>query len=93
MRLTNKEIEIIKTLTFKIFKNATIYIFGSRIDDKKKGGDIDIGLIIKDKTDLVYKKLLLKSKLKHKLNKPIDLIVIKNDNSLIEKEIFKGIKL
>jgi len=93
MRLTNKEIKIIKTLTLQTFKDAIIYIFGSRIDDNKRGGDIDIGLVVKDKKNLIYKKLLLKSKLKQKLNKPINLIIIKNNNSLIEKEILKGIKL
>jgi len=93
MRLSEKEINTIKNLTSKFFKDVEIYIFGSRIDDNKKGGDIDIGLVIKDKTNLIYNKLLLKSRLKQKLNKPIDLVIIKNNNSLIEKEILKGIKL
>ncbi|RZD18234.1 MAG: nucleotidyltransferase domain-containing protein [Candidatus Acididesulfobacter diazotrophicus] len=43
MRLSHDEAEIIRNLTIKYFgKNSNIYLFGSRADDKKRGGDIDI---------------------------------------------------
>ncbi len=43
MRLDNKTIKTIKELGLRYFgNNAKIYIFGSRTDDSKKGGDIDI---------------------------------------------------
>ena len=43
MRLSKSEIEIIKTVAHEIWGNATnIYLFGSRLDDSKKGGDIDL---------------------------------------------------
>ena len=48
MRLKEIEIETIKTAVKKYDENAEIYLFGSRTDDTKKGGDIDI-LIITDK--------------------------------------------
>ncbi len=48
MRLTKNEIKILKE-NLKILSNeAKIYLFGSRIDEAKKGGDIDL-LILSDK--------------------------------------------
>ena len=43
MRLSNKEISAIKEVTRDIFgENATIGLYGSRTDNNKRGGDIDL---------------------------------------------------
>lgn len=42
MRLSNLEINAIKQVVGNIDKDANIYLFGSRADDDKKGGDIDL---------------------------------------------------
>lgn len=43
MRLTTKQIAAIKQKTALIFgDDAHVYLFGSRIDDDAKGGDIDL---------------------------------------------------
>ena len=43
MRLSIEESKIIRDSAVKYFgKNSKIYLFGSRTDDKKRGGDIDI---------------------------------------------------
>jgi predicted nucleotidyltransferase len=93
MRITNKEKNIILDTIKDIFGDSEVYLFGSRIDDTKRGGDIDIFIIPKNKTNLLYKKLLTKSRLENILFKPFDIIVSKNNNSLIEKEALEGIKL
>lgn len=48
MRLTEKEVKSIKDIILELDSEALIYLFGSRVDDKKKGGDIDI-LILSSK--------------------------------------------
>ena len=52
MRLTPKEIDIIKDSVDKIFGKSTIYLFGSRLDNSKKGGDIDLYIELEDKENL-----------------------------------------
>ncbi len=42
MRLTPAEIDIIKSTAKIVYKDAGIWLFGSRVDDRKKGGDIDL---------------------------------------------------
>ncbi len=62
MRLTQKEVDVIKTTVHRHLPNAEVYLFGSRVDDLKCGGDIDIliigtqeydlGIIMKIKSDI-----------------------------------------
>ena len=42
MRLNKEYIKAIKEVIQSRFSDAKIYLFGSRVDDTKKGGDIDL---------------------------------------------------
>lgn len=43
MRLTQDEIAAIRAATFEVFgSSATVRLFGSRVDDARRGGDIDL---------------------------------------------------
>lgn len=43
MRLTDEEIEAIRTATREAFgADAVVRLFGSRLDDRARGGDIDL---------------------------------------------------
>ncbi len=54
MRLTQKEISAIKNNILSFDHEAKIYLFGSRVNDTEKGGDIDI-LVISDKIGFIEK--------------------------------------
>ena len=96
MRLTLSEIETIIKLKNKYFNlDDKIYLFGSRIDDNKKGGDIDLFIEIKDKNiDYYDSKINFVGELHQLLGEQkIDLIISSDENRLIETEAKKGIEL
>jgi len=86
MRLTAKEHHAIKKYFFEVFKEGKIYLFGSRVDDNRKGGDIDLYLQIKDTKSLVSKKLDFLVKLKREIGQQkIDVVFDKNLNRAIDR--------
>ena len=95
MRLSPHSQQIIKKYFFAFFGSGEIYLFDSRADDTKKGGDIDLYLVIQDHTDLFQKKIKFLSKIKRELGEQKIDIVFNTDNTrLIEKEAQQwGIKL
>ena len=48
MRLSNSERKSIRDTVLELDSKALVYLFGSRVCDEKKGGDIDI-LILSEK--------------------------------------------
>ncbi|SNR60569.1 nucleotidyltransferase family protein [Desulfurobacterium atlanticum] len=92
IRLTDEEIHTIKKLAQDIFGECKIYIFGSRLKDKK-GGDIDIYVVPEEKTNLFKKKLKFSSKLENLLGKPVDVVVSRDINRKIEREALRGVRL
>ena len=55
IRLSKDEIDKIKSIIKSYDQNARIFIFGSRTDLTKKGGDIDM-LVISDKIDYAIRR-------------------------------------
>jgi len=95
LRLSNEYVKVIKKHFEKVFKEGDIYLFGSRVDDKQKGGDIDLYLVLKENDNLFNKKIKFLSGIKRELGEQkIDVIFNEDSNRLIEKEAVKwGIKL
>ncbi len=81
VRLPEGVVKEIKRLTEEIFgEEAKVWIFGSRADLKKKGGDIDIYIETPNLTDRLSKKLKFLVRLEEKIGEQkIDLIVREPD--------------
>ena len=96
MRLSNFYKETIKLKGLEIFGQDTkIYLFGSRTDDTKRGGDIDLYIEPADKNHLFDKKLQFLVTLNKILGEQkIDVVVSKDKNRLIERiALTTGIEL
>ena len=95
MRLTQKEIETIKEVFLEVFENGKIYLFGSRLDDSKRGGDIDLFIKADHQDKLLDKKISFLSLLKQKIgDQKIDVVISKDITRTIEQEaLYKGVEL
>ena len=95
MRLNIYEQKMIKKVFLETFKNGHIYLFGSRVDDSQKGGDIDLYIDSKNIENPFEKKIEFLVSLKQKIgDQKIDVIISKDKTRVIEKEALQyGIKL
>jgi len=57
MRLSKEMIDFFKDIVSNISQEAKVYLFGSRVDDKKKGGDIDLLVISQNITKKHLRKI------------------------------------
>lgn len=95
MRLKQYEINTIKANFTNTFQEGEVFLFGSRTNDSKRGGDIDLFLEVVNRTDLFEKKIKFLAKLKRALgDQKIDIVFNEDPNRLIEQEARKcAIKL
>jgi uncharacterized protein len=79
MRLSQHQLAAIRTTATEVFgEQAGVWLFGSRVDDRKKGGDID--LLIRpspQSTDKLFeKKIRLLAQLERQLGeRKIDVVI------------------
>jgi len=95
MRLSEFEIQSIKESFLSVFKEGSISLFGSRVDDTKKGGDIDLYIQTIKENATLEKKIKFLVMLKEKIGEQkIDVILAKDKTRLIEQEALKnGVEL
>jgi predicted nucleotidyltransferase len=92
MRISNFERNSIIKNAKKIFgRDVEIFLFGSRIDDNKKGGDIDLYVKTNIKDNLHQKKFNFIIALEDEIGEQkIDVIIAKDSTREIEKEAIKN---
>jgi len=85
MRLSPHQSQMIRQRIHQhLGASAAIWLFGSRIDDRKKGGDVD--LYVEAAPHTLLDEIRCKVELEEYLDMPVDLIVRQPiDSSLIAK--------
>ena len=99
MRLSESQRTIITESVAEVFgQDVIVRLFGSRTDDAKKGGDIDLFVEIPSVDPLKTRKSVqLAGKISRRLDDMIDVdVIVKDDStriSLIHQEGMRGIRL
>ncbi len=74
MRLTNAQIDTIKSTAAAVLgEPVRVTLFGSRLDDRQKGGDVDLYIEVPEPR--LMQKIRCKIQLQDRLDMPVDLIV------------------
>lgn len=96
MRLTHQEIAIIKSTISNALTNSTIILFGSRVYDDKKGGDIDLLIQTNHTVDIKQQiKILAEMELKG-IARKVDLLFqtpFSKEQSIVKTALKEGIIL
>jgi uncharacterized protein len=70
MRLNDQEIQIIRHIAHEVFgQNIRIILFGSRVDDSAKGGDIDLMI---EACEAIDRPALLSAKVASRVSRALD---------------------
>jgi len=95
MRLTPHQHQTIKKHFLEIFQEGEIFLFGSRVADTKRGGDIDLYLVVPDLKGLAIKRVEFLVALKRDIREQkVDVVFDRGQNRAID-QIAKeqGVKL
>ncbi len=92
MRLSDRIQNIIKKAALQSFGEVDIYLFGSRADNNKKGGDIDLAVNTKISDEEFRKQKIqfLSALLMNNFDLKIDLVKYPCTDQLLQKEIQKN---
>lgn len=95
MRLQSHEIQTIIRVAKDIYgEGVAVYLFGSRVDDTKRGGDIDLLIRTIGKKKGVLARIRMISRLKQCLgNQKIDIIGDHEDSLVVHEALEKGLQL
>ena len=92
MRLQKVIIDKIKEAIYDSFGNVNIYLFGSRTDDMKSGGDIDLAIDV-DISRIEFRKnkiRFLTTLIKKEFDLKIDLVNYNTKDLLLKYQIEKN---
>ena len=93
MRLSKDEVRVLKNSLYSLNSDAKLYLFGSRTDDSKRGGDIDIAIKGLSKEEFKKRKIkFFKILLLNDFDLPVDLVRYESASNLLKSEIENEIR-
>ncbi len=95
MRLSKREIEAILQVAEDIYgTDVKVYLFGSRVDDSRRGGDIDLLVRTTSAKKGILDRVRMASRIKSLIgDQKIDIIGDYEDNQVVQEVLKNGILL
>ena len=95
MRLSKREIEVILQVAEDIYgTDVKVYLFGSRVDDSRRGGDIDLLVRTTSAKKGILERVRMASRIKSLIgDQKIDIIGDYEDNQVVQEALKNGILL
>jgi predicted nucleotidyltransferase len=89
MRLSSRVISILRSSIKHSFGDVDLYLFGSRVDDTKRGGDIDLAVdtYISREDFRKKKSIFLATLMRLDFDYKIDVVNFNTNDELLHKEI------
>ena len=76
MRLSAEAVHVIQEAFFRVFEKGELYLFGSRVNDTRKGGDIDLYIVADHRDRLGEKRIEFLTQIKRHIgDQRIDLVI------------------
>ncbi len=86
MRLSAEIASVINEAFLQVFEKGDLYLFGSRVDDNRKGGDIDLYINADNREHLAEKRVLFLAQIKRHIgDQRIDLVLARGTQRSIDK--------
>ena len=86
MRLSAETVHVIVDTFLSVFEKGELYLFGSRVDDTRKGGDIDLYIVADHREMMGEKRIAFLTQLKQKIGEQrIDLVIARGTHRPIDK--------
>lgn len=86
MRLNAAQQKAIVETFLEVFGKGELRLFGSRVDDSKKGGDIDLYIQPLSSENLAEKRIIYLAKLKRQIGEQkIDLVIARKPDRTIDR--------
>lgn len=95
MRLNAAEIKTIVQTAQEVFgPGVSVYLFGSRVDDTQRGGDIDLLVCTPDGDESILDRILMKTRLKMRLgDQKIDIVGGNEGSPVVRTALETGVRL
>ena len=99
MRLSKREIEAILEAILQVAEDiygtdVKVYLFGSRVDDSRRGGDIDLLVRTTSEKKGILDRVRMASRIKSLIgDQKIDIIGDYEDNQVVQEALKNGILL